>query len=105
MYVLAWKFWEHDGTEAVELAACTAWEEAFSDVEEQAKMSIESKVNERMSEIARQQAAIWAKRNKMTVLVAERKLSEAWEYEFPTDQARSALEVSEQEEGIPAGKS
>jgi hypothetical protein len=99
MYILAWKYWEAEGEEAKEAKACAAWEENFPSDEERAKMSIEAKVNHRMSEEAREQGRIWGKRHKKDVLLAEQLLSEQFEYEFPVDQGKNAFEIMSDETG------
>ena len=109
IYLYAWKFWEKQGIDAKELLACNAWEEIFNTPEEAAKMSIESKVNTRMSDTAREQGRIWGKKHKMEVLIAERLLSAAFEIEFPSvnEMGRIALELTNDESGTipPATKS
>jgi len=106
VYVYAWKYWEQEGVEAKELGACAAWEEAWKEPEMCAKMAIEAKVNERMSEVAREQGRIWASRHKMETLVAERLLSEQFEVEFTTERGKIAMEIRDDPNGTmpPATK-
>ena len=99
LYLYAWKFWENEGLEAKESKACQAWEDIFHTPEECAKMSIEAKVNTRMSDVAREQGRIWGYRHPMETAVAERLLSEAFEQEFTTERARTALDIRSDPQG------
>ena len=75
LYVLIWKRWKDEATRKQNELACAQWEEIWVEEETCAKMSIQSKVNWRMSELARSQGKIWGTCHPAAIEDAERSLA------------------------------
>lgn len=86
LYIKAWQVWEKKAIEIRNREAIAAWQEIFNNNEMlMATMAIESKVNHRMSSIARFQAKIWANYHKELIKEAELQLSESFHSKYDGD--------------------
>jgi hypothetical protein len=99
VYCLAWKLWNKEAVEKEEKHSCDSWEEIFKTPHECAKMSIQSKVNTKMSANARYQGEIWGRKNAADIVETERKLSEEFELEYYEDTANYALDILDDQNG------
>lgn len=107
IYVIAWKMFKEEAIAKRDNEAIAAWEAIFFTPEECAKMAIESRVNIRMSSIAKQQAHVWAKKHRLDIEMAENTLAQQFAVTYPGDDTgRMALDISEDNSGtiLPAAK-
>lgn len=99
LYVLCWSMWKEEAEHLEMIKASRHWESIFGEPLECAKKSIQSKVNWRMSELARTQAALWAKQHPKLIEEAEKVLAEEFKAYYPDDTATHALYLSEDDTG------
>jgi len=100
IYTLVWKRWKDEATRKQNEIASKQWEAIWFDPETCAKMSIQSKVNWRMSELARKQGAIWGNMHQDEIIYAERVLAIEFLEQYRLDNPGStALYYLEDETG------
>ena len=100
IYVLCWKRWKDEANRMEEEKAVEQWESIWGDPESCAKMAIQSKVNWRMSELARKQGSIWAKLHMDYIKEAEYTLSSQFaEAHREDDIAAVALQYCDDDTG------
>jgi hypothetical protein len=100
VYVLCWKRWKDEANRMEHEKACEQWESIFGEPASCAAMAIQSKVNWRMSALARKQAAIWANLHPTEIKEAEYVLSAQFaEAHREEDVAALALEYCDDDSG------
>jgi hypothetical protein len=100
IYVLMWQRWKDEATRKQNEIAARQWEEIWGDVEVCAKKALQSKLNWRMSELARRQGAIWGSMHPDEILYAERVLALEFLEQYRQDNPGStALYFLEEESG------
>ena len=96
MYVLSWKIWKTEALSLETKLACENWESIFGK-DECAKMALESKVNWRMSALARKQAALWIQEHPKEVKAAEIILANEFFAMQPEYTASNAISFADDE--------
>ena len=78
LYVLCWKHWKQVANQVEIDKSNEAWLSVWQDDMTCSQMSIQAKVNWRMSALARTQAEIWAKEHPELLVTAEKAMSDAY---------------------------
>jgi hypothetical protein len=102
LYVTTWKIWEVEALKVRDAIAIAAWEEIFGTPDACARMAIEARISERMSNVAREQAKVWAKAHPDEISAAELALSTEFQEQYGEtieDTAREAMAVMEDDSG------
>eukprot|EP00595_Chromulina_sp_UTEXLB2642_P002162 CAMPEP_0196767788 /NCGR_PEP_ID=MMETSP1095-20130614/41958_1 /TAXON_ID=96789 ORGANISM="Chromulina nebulosa, Strain UTEXLB2642" /NCGR_SAMPLE_ID=MMETSP1095 /ASSEMBLY_ACC=CAM_ASM_000446 /LENGTH=1228 /DNA_ID=CAMNT_0042136439 /DNA_START=798 /DNA_END=4481 /DNA_ORIENTATION=+ len=99
MYVLMWNKWKNAIIANRDNNAVKAWEEIFGSTENCARMAIEARVNNYMSNIARKQAEVWASRHAMDISMMEQKLSNEFIEKYNENSGQMALVITDDNSG------
>ncbi len=102
LYITTWKMWETEAIKFRDAQAIAAWEDIFGTPDACARMAIEARISVRMSNVAREQAKVWAKHHPDEIQVAEQALSNEFQEQYGEtieDTAREAMAVMEDESG------
>lgn len=105
-YRTVWKYWKEIAVKREEDDGITAWEKIWNDEDECARMCIQSRINSRMSTMAKEQGRIWQKRNAKKIEVMEQIMSEEFGVEYTVDTRAKAIDIAENDKNAypPATK-